>query len=704
MLPVLIAFAGVLVAAVATGMLAGRCVRGSRLCSAVWTGAAFGLMVALAGAGVGLATGFGPLSFRAAEIGAQLIAPLWLAWGLIELVSRSEAVRFGVRLGFGFALTIVPGLILGTDTLSAVPFSKAWPTASQHYQPVSHYALALVQVTAIIGMLAAVGMTWSRARSEPEWAPAMVGVGALGLAVLLTVALRFSLPARSAYPLMAALAAGLVWFGVTRGLRTVDDSWRPAGREDRSRRSSRSRRDGGVSQDQQDPRDVRDSRDARGLRDQRDDAGRYGRHGQRPDERGYEQQHYEPQGYAQGAYSQDPYRQDEYGQDQYGRRQFGYGSQDQQVPDPYAHGQSQYSQDQYAPDPYSQQQYTRDPYGQPQYAPDPYAQQQPAPDPYAQSQYAPDPYSQPQYAPDPYSQPQYAPDPYGPPQYAPDPYGPPQYAPDPYAQPQYAPDRHEPDHRGPEPYGSQGGYNGYARDGGYGYGREGRSEANGRYEANGRSERSIPRATSSAHGHAGPGAAASASVPIPDGTIAEAEFSAEVAPASRAAQSRPYGRLQIFTLLDDKAADFDRLAEQTAEEVRIGEPDTLVYVIHLVPNAPMQRIFYEIYRNRAAFDSHENKSYTKRFVSERRGYVLATNIIELRLKYAKVAPLPVDSRQLDTGRTARAQLPPGPTATAAPRYDTPGAQYDTAVARPAASSHRQSGGGPASADPRYGRV
>jgi hypothetical protein len=59
-----------------------------------------------------------------------------------------------------------------------------------------------------------------------------------------------------------------------------------------------------------------------------------------------------------------------------------------------------------------------------------------------------------------------------------------------------------------------------------------------------------------------------------------------------------------------------------------------------VPNAPMQRIFYEIYRDRAAFDSHENQPYMKRFVADRRAYVLATNVIELRLKYAKVAPLP----------------------------------------------------------------
>lgn len=96
----------------------------------------------------------------------------------------------------------------------------------------------------------------------------------------------------------------------------------------------------------------------------------------------------------------------------------------------------------------------------------------------------------------------------------------------------------------------------------------------------------------------------------------------------------------IFTLLDDKVGDFDRLAEQTAEQVRIGEPDTFVYVIHTVPGAPLQRIFYEIYRNRAAFDVHEDRPYTRQFSTERRSYVLATNVIELRLKYAKVAPLP----------------------------------------------------------------
>jgi quinol monooxygenase YgiN len=106
-----------------------------------------------------------------------------------------------------------------------------------------------------------------------------------------------------------------------------------------------------------------------------------------------------------------------------------------------------------------------------------------------------------------------------------------------------------------------------------------------------------------------------------------------------AATPRPYGRLSIFTLLDDKAPEFDRLAERAAEGVRTAEPDTLVYVIHVVPKAPMQRIIYEIYRDRAAFESHEQQPHIQRFVADRRSCVLATNIIDLRLKYAKVAAL-----------------------------------------------------------------
>jgi quinol monooxygenase YgiN len=117
------------------------------------------------------------------------------------------------------------------------------------------------------------------------------------------------------------------------------------------------------------------------------------------------------------------------------------------------------------------------------------------------------------------------------------------------------------------------------------------------------------------------------------------EFSPAVGESSAGGNSRPYGRLSIFTLLDDKVVEFDRLAERAAEAVRAVEPDTLVYVMHVVPKAPLQRIIYEVYRDRAAFESHERQPHILGFVEERESCVIATNIIDLRLKYAKVTPL-----------------------------------------------------------------
>ena len=105
-------------------------------------------------------------------------------------------------------------------------------------------------------------------------------------------------------------------------------------------------------------------------------------------------------------------------------------------------------------------------------------------------------------------------------------------------------------------------------------------------------------------------------------------------------QSRLFGQITIYTLLDDRLADFDRMTELVVEEVRSREPGTLVYIVHAVPTAPMQRILYEVYRDRAAYDEHLARPYVARYVAERRSMVLATNAIELGLQQAKVSPLP----------------------------------------------------------------
>src|ERR1700748_558375 len=75
-LPVLVGFAGVLVAAVATGMLAGRCVRQPRIGFIVWTAATLGMTIALAAQSMGFASGFGPATLRTVPVRAAVRAPV----------------------------------------------------------------------------------------------------------------------------------------------------------------------------------------------------------------------------------------------------------------------------------------------------------------------------------------------------------------------------------------------------------------------------------------------------------------------------------------------------------------------------------------------------------------------------------------------------------------------------------------------------
>src|SRR6185437_950415 len=508
-LPVLVGFAGVLVTAVATGLLAGRCVRQPRVGFIVWTAATLGLTIALAAQSMGFASGFGPATFRAVQLLALLLAPLWLAWGLVELAVGSDVARFGMRL-VSAALSVVASVILATDPLTAQPFSKAWPLTGTHFQPVARDALDVVQVVAVVVAVVIAGLAAVRAGREPGSALhsdsgldagpaldaglALTAVVPATLAVLMTVAQRFPLPAKVAYPLLSIVAAALVWFAVSR----VGEL----------------------------PRRVAGGGRGEGMRDRR------GKPGDEywPDDRAAGE--YVPEGqyatYGQGS----PGRpRGDFPGGPAGRGTSGGGaSAGRGVPD-----------------------------GDRSRRPGP----QPRP-----------------------------------------------------------PER---PYRGSGPGGS-------------------REPAADEWPGT----QPVPR----------PGSGAGITESGLAGAVGLAG-AAGLAGAPAGAATRPYGRILIFTLLEDRVTDFDRLAEEAAEYVRTGEPDTLVYVIHLVPNAPLQRIFYEIYRDRAAFDSHESQPYMQRFVAERRTCVLATNVIELRLKYAKVAPL--------AGPQPPAPVPVAPLPAAPPR-------------------------------------
>lgn len=82
-------------------------------------------------------------------------------------------------------------------------------------------------------------------------------------------------------------------------------------------------------------------------------------------------------------------------------------------------------------------------------------------------------------------------------------------------------------------------------------------------------------------------------------------------------EATPFGLVVRFTLRPGAEPAFDALVAETAAGIRAEEPGTLLYACHAVPGQPRQRIFYELYRDRAAFEAHEQTPHTRRFLAER---------------------------------------------------------------------------------------
>jgi quinol monooxygenase YgiN len=81
-----------------------------------------------------------------------------------------------------------------------------------------------------------------------------------------------------------------------------------------------------------------------------------------------------------------------------------------------------------------------------------------------------------------------------------------------------------------------------------------------------------------------------------------------------------------FELKDDAAAvGFDGLVAETAAGIA-GEAGTQVYAVHGVVDEPLARVFYEVYRDRAAFEAHEAQAHTRRFLREREQYLAGVRV------------------------------------------------------------------------------
>jgi quinol monooxygenase YgiN len=99
--------------------------------------------------------------------------------------------------------------------------------------------------------------------------------------------------------------------------------------------------------------------------------------------------------------------------------------------------------------------------------------------------------------------------------------------------------------------------------------------------------------------------------------------------------AEPFALVVRFTVRPGSEAAFDELVASTAAAIRANESGTLVYACHAVAGAPRERIFYELYSNRAAFEAHEAQDHTRHFLSAREALLESTQVDFLSLRDGK---------------------------------------------------------------------
>ena len=69
-----------------------------------------------------------------------------------------------------------------------------------------------------------------------------------------------------------------------------------------------------------------------------------------------------------------------------------------------------------------------------------------------------------------------------------------------------------------------------------------------------------------------------------------------------------------FDCRDQAGAErFDELVAEVVQQISAKEPGTIVYATHAVEGEPLARIFYEVYRDREAFEAHEAADHVQAF-------------------------------------------------------------------------------------------
>jgi quinol monooxygenase YgiN len=106
-----------------------------------------------------------------------------------------------------------------------------------------------------------------------------------------------------------------------------------------------------------------------------------------------------------------------------------------------------------------------------------------------------------------------------------------------------------------------------------------------------------------------------------------------------------FGLVVRFNLKAGTGEAFDALTRDVVAVIKQAEPGTLIYACHAVEGDADARIFYELYRDRAAFEEHERQEHVHRFHQKKEQYLASEPRVEfLSLHVGKGAPEPQAQR------------------------------------------------------------
>jgi quinol monooxygenase YgiN len=100
-----------------------------------------------------------------------------------------------------------------------------------------------------------------------------------------------------------------------------------------------------------------------------------------------------------------------------------------------------------------------------------------------------------------------------------------------------------------------------------------------------------------------------------------------------------FGLVVRFDLKDGSGEVFDALTSEVVALINEAEPGTLVYACHALEGDAEARVFYELYRDKEAFEEHEHQEHVRRFHEKKAPYLSGEPRVEfLSLQLGKGTP------------------------------------------------------------------